>query len=60
MSRLSPEPVSGFENPLNFGCRETRLAARVSDRRGNHGVIGEIVSERAACRIKSLFGEKEK
>ena len=27
---------------------------------GDYGVIGEIVSKRTACRIKSLFGEKEK
>jgi len=52
--------VSGVENPLNFGGQETRLTARTIDRRGIHGVIGEIVSKRTACRIKSLFGEKEK
>jgi hypothetical protein len=52
--------VSGFGNPLDFGGQETRLAARASDRRGNYGNIGEIVSKRMACRIKSLFGEEEK
>ena len=52
--------VSGFENPLNSGCQEARLTARTSDRSGNHGAIIGNVSKRTACRIKSLFGEKEK
>jgi hypothetical protein len=52
--------VSGFGNPLNFGGQEARLTGRTNDRRGNYGVIGDIVSKRTVCRIKSLFGEKEK
>jgi hypothetical protein len=52
--------VSGFGNPIYFGGQKTRLTARASDRRGTHGIIGEIISKRTACRIKSLFGEEEK
>jgi hypothetical protein len=38
----------------------TRLTARGDDRKGDHGIIDEIISKRMACRIKSLFGEEEK
>lgn len=45
---------------LNCGGQETRLTARASDRKGNRGIIGEIISKRMACVIKELSGKEER